>query len=150
MGTLVTAGLLGRWGLRGHVSHLDGARSVAFGEPGPACPVTARPVAEMMPSVTLPVRPSGVPTASTMSPTLACRAAETRWLEARGVLGAQHGEIVRAVAAGHPRGAETILSHFVRSGDLSAGGVMHAVTSAAQTPAYAGTAHEMEARRCRA
>ena len=32
---------------------------------------TARPVAEMMPSVTLPDRPSGLPTASTTSPALA-------------------------------------------------------------------------------
>ncbi len=41
---------------------------------------------------------------------------------------------------------KTILNHFVRGGDLTAGGVMHAVTSAAQTLADADAAHEMEAQ----
>ena len=41
---------------------------VAPGEPSPAGSVTARPTAETMPSVTLPVSPSGLPMASTMSP----------------------------------------------------------------------------------
>jgi hypothetical protein len=37
-----------------------------------------------------------------------------------------------------------ILTHFIRGGDLTAGGVMHAVTSVAQTLDDADTAHEME------
>ena len=37
-----------------------------------------------------------------------------------------------------------ILTHFIRGGDVSAGGLMHAVTSAAQTQGDADTAHEME------
>ena len=37
-----------------------------------------------------------------------------------------------------------ILTHFIRGGDVTAGGVMHAVTSAAQTQPDADTAHEME------
>ncbi len=41
---------------------------------------------------------------------------------------------------------KTILAHFIRGGDLSAGGVMHAVTSAAQTVTDADAAHEMEAQ----
>ena len=41
---------------------------VVAAEPWAAGSVTARPVAEMMPSVTLPDRPSGLPTASTTSP----------------------------------------------------------------------------------
>ncbi len=40
---------------------------------------------------------------------------------------------------------KTILNHFIRGGDLSAGGVMHAVTSAARTLSDADAAHEMEA-----
>jgi hypothetical protein len=43
-----------------------------------------------------------------------------------------------------------ILRHFVRGGDLTAGGVLHAVTSAAQTLSDADTAHEMEAQALRA
>ena len=43
-----------------------------------------------------------------------------------------------------------IMNHFVRGGDLTAGGVMHAVTSAAQVQADADTAHEMEAAGLRA
>ncbi|MEU7916722.1 DUF932 domain-containing protein [Microbispora bryophytorum] len=43
-----------------------------------------------------------------------------------------------------------ILRHFVRGGDLTAGGVMHAVTSVAQTVDDADTAHEMEAQALRA
>jgi hypothetical protein len=46
--------------------------------------------------------------------------------------------------------AATILSHFIRGGDLTAGGVMHAVTSAAQVMPDADTAHEMEAASTRA
>jgi hypothetical protein len=46
--------------------------------------------------------------------------------------------------------AATILSHFIRGGDLTAGGVMHAVTSAAQVQPDADTAHEMEAASTRA
>jgi hypothetical protein len=41
---------------------------------------------------------------------------------------------------------KTILSHFIRGGDLTAGGVMHAVTSTAQTVPDADTAHDMEAQ----
>jgi hypothetical protein len=43
-----------------------------------------------------------------------------------------------------------IMNHFIRGGDLTAGGVMHAVTSAAQVQADADTAHEMEAAGLRA
>jgi hypothetical protein len=39
---------------------------------------------------------------------------------------------------------KTILNHFIRGGDLSAGGVMQAVTSTAQTLTDADAAHEME------
>ncbi|MEV6965187.1 DUF932 domain-containing protein [Hamadaea sp. NPDC051192] len=37
-----------------------------------------------------------------------------------------------------------ILAHFIKGGDLSAGGVLHAVTSVAQTVSDADTAYEME------
>jgi hypothetical protein len=40
----------------------------------------------------------------------------------------------------------TILAHFIRGADLSAGGVLHAVTSVAQTLKDADTAHDMEAQ----
>jgi hypothetical protein len=43
-----------------------------------------------------------------------------------------------------------ILEHFIRGGDLTAGGVMHAVTSAAQIQDDADTAHEMESLALRA
>jgi hypothetical protein len=43
-----------------------------------------------------------------------------------------------------------ILTHFIRGGDVSAGGLMHAVTSAAQTQSDADTAHEMESAALRA
>lgn len=43
-----------------------------------------------------------------------------------------------------------ILSHFIRGGDLTAGGVMHAGTSAAQVQSDADVAHEMEAAGLRA
>jgi hypothetical protein len=43
-----------------------------------------------------------------------------------------------------------ILSHFIRGGDVTAGGVMHAVTSAAQAQADADAAHEMESVALRA
>lgn len=39
---------------------------------------------------------------------------------------------------------ETILAHFIRGGDLSSGGVLHAVTSAAQTLADADDAYDVE------
>jgi len=42
------------------------------------------------------------------------------------------------------------LEHFIRGGDLTAGGVMHAVTSAAQIQDDADTAHEMESSALRA
>ncbi|SEG48737.1 hypothetical protein SAMN04489712_105493 [Thermomonospora echinospora] len=41
---------------------------------------------------------------------------------------------------------DAILGHFIRGGDLTAGGVMHAVTSVARTLPDADTAHEMESR----
>jgi hypothetical protein len=43
-----------------------------------------------------------------------------------------------------------ILTHFIRSGDVTAGGIMQAVTSVAQTLADADTAHEMESVALRA
>jgi hypothetical protein len=43
-----------------------------------------------------------------------------------------------------------ILTHFIRGGDVTAGGIMHAVTAAAQTQADADTAHEMESVALRA
>jgi hypothetical protein len=43
-----------------------------------------------------------------------------------------------------------ILNHFIRGADLSAGGVMHAVTSVAQTLNDADTAYDMEAHAVRA
>ena len=43
-----------------------------------------------------------------------------------------------------------ILAHFIRGGDVTAGGLMHAVTSAAQAQPDADTAHEMEAAALRA
>lgn len=45
---------------------------------------------------------------------------------------------------------QEIMAHFIRGGDVTAGGVMHAVTAAAQTQADADTAHEMEAAALRA
>ncbi|MEV6930158.1 hypothetical protein AB0M46_37530 [Dactylosporangium sp. NPDC051485] len=39
---------------------------------------------------------------------------------------------------------DNILAHFIRGGDISAGGVMHAVTSVAQTLADADAAFELE------
>jgi len=41
---------------------------------------------------------------------------------------------------------DEILNHFIKGGDLTAGGVMHAVTSVAQVVEDADTAHEMESR----
>jgi hypothetical protein len=43
-----------------------------------------------------------------------------------------------------------ILAHFIRGGDITASGVMHAVTSVAQTLDDADTAHEMESLALRA
>jgi hypothetical protein len=40
--------------------------------------------------------------------------------------------------------AAAILSHFILGADLSAGGVLHAITSVAQTVTDADTAHELE------
>ena len=42
------------------------------------------------------------------------------------------------------------LSHFICGGDVTAGGVMHAVTSVAQTLPDADAAHEMESAALRA
>jgi hypothetical protein len=41
---------------------------------------------------------------------------------------------------------DAVLGHFIKGGDLTAGGVMHAVTAAAQQVEDADTAHEMESR----
>jgi hypothetical protein len=38
------------------------------------------------------------------------------------------------------------LSHFIKGGSLTAGGVMHAVTSVAQTLDDADVAHDLESR----
>jgi hypothetical protein len=46
--------------------------------------------------------------------------------------------------------AEEILGHFIRGGQLTAGGVMQAVTSVAQTLDDADAAHEMESQAVRA
>jgi hypothetical protein len=43
-----------------------------------------------------------------------------------------------------------ILAHFIRGGDVTAGGVMHAVTSVAQTLPDADAAHDMESAALRA
>ena len=43
-----------------------------------------------------------------------------------------------------------ILAHFIRGGDLTAGGILHAVTSAAQAQLDADAAHDMEAAGLRA
>jgi hypothetical protein len=43
-----------------------------------------------------------------------------------------------------------IMNHFIRGADLTAGGIMHAVTSAAQAQPDADTAHDMEAQGLRA
>jgi hypothetical protein len=43
-----------------------------------------------------------------------------------------------------------ILTHFIRGGDVTAGGILHAVTSVAQTLPDADAAHEMEAQGLRA
>jgi hypothetical protein len=46
--------------------------------------------------------------------------------------------------------ADAILAHFIRGGQLTAGGVMQAVTSVAQTLDDADAAHDMEAQALRA
>jgi len=43
-----------------------------------------------------------------------------------------------------------IMAHFIRGGDITAGGVLHAVTSVAQTLPDADAAHEMESQGLRA
>jgi hypothetical protein len=43
-----------------------------------------------------------------------------------------------------------IMTHFIRGADLTAGGILHAVTSAAQAQPDADTAHDMEAAGLRA
>jgi hypothetical protein len=45
---------------------------------------------------------------------------------------------------------DTILNHFISGGDRTAGGVLHAVTSAAQLITNADAAYEMEAQGLRA
>ena len=51
-----------------------------------------------------------------------------------------------AAAAVHRRQQATILDHFIDGGDRTCGGVLHAVTSAAQTLADADDAYDMERR----
>ena len=46
--------------------------------------------------------------------------------------------------------ADAILGHFIRGGQLTAGGVMQVVTSVAQTLDDADAAHDMEAQALRA
>jgi hypothetical protein len=46
--------------------------------------------------------------------------------------------------------ADAILAHFIRGGQLTAGGVMQAVTSVAQTLDDGDTAHDLEAQALRA
>ena len=61
-------------------------------------------------------------------------------------------EIVRQVAKTvkfSDEMADAILSHFVRAGQLTAGGVMQAVTSVAQTLDDADTANDLEAQALR-
>jgi hypothetical protein len=43
-----------------------------------------------------------------------------------------------------------IMAHFIKGGDLTAGGILHAVTSTAQTQPDADTAHDLEAAGLRA
>jgi len=43
-----------------------------------------------------------------------------------------------------------IMSHFIRGGDITAGGILHAVTSVAQSLPDADAAHDMEAAGLRA
>ncbi len=44
---------------------------------------------------------------------------------------------------------EAVLAHFIKGGQLTAGGVMHAVTSVAQTLDDADTAHDLESQALR-
>ena len=59
-------------------------------------------------------------------------------------------ELVSKTLSFTPEQQATILSHFVKGGQLTAGGVLQAVTSAAQTIADADAAHGMEAAGLRA
>ena len=59
-------------------------------------------------------------------------------------------ELVSKTLSFTPEQQTTILDHFIRGGQLTAGGVMQAVTSAAQTIADADVAHGMEAAGLRA
>ena len=59
-------------------------------------------------------------------------------------------ELVSKTLSFTPEQRSTILDHFVKGGQLAAGGVMQAVTWAAQTDADADVAHGMEAAGLRA
>jgi hypothetical protein len=59
-------------------------------------------------------------------------------------------ELVAKTLSFTPDQQTTILDHFIRAGQLTAGGIMQAVTSAAQTIADADMAHGMEAAGLRA
>jgi hypothetical protein len=54
-------------------------------------------------------------------------------------------ELVAKTLSFTPEQQRTILDHFIRGGQLTAGGIMQAVTSTAQTIADADVAHTMEA-----
>jgi hypothetical protein len=59
-------------------------------------------------------------------------------------------ELVSKTLSFTPEQQSTILDHFIRGGQLTAGGIMQAVTSAAQTITDADAAHGMEAAGLRA
>ncbi len=59
-------------------------------------------------------------------------------------------ELVAKTLSFTPEQQSTILDHFIRGGQLTAGGIMQAVTSAAQTITDADVAHTMEAAGLRA
>jgi hypothetical protein len=59
-------------------------------------------------------------------------------------------EVVSKALSFTPAQQTTILDHFIRGGQLTAGGIMQAVTSAAQTMQDADVAHAMEAAGLRA
>ena len=76
---------------------------VAPGPPASDGSVTVRPTAETMPFVTLPVRPSGLPMASTMSPTASL-------LESPKVAGCRSGGGALTVITARSSGAYTPFS----------------------------------------
>ena len=76
---------------------------VAPGDPASCASETVRPTAEMIPSVTLLARPSGLPMASTMSPTCSLEeSAKRAGHQVRRSGDLDHGQVIRRVAAGQP------------------------------------------------